>query len=255
MSQSEMLLEVCVDSIESAINAVNGGAGRLELCSALSEGGLTPSPGVFKILKENLPKPVPIFVMIRPRQGNDFHYTKLELDSMVEDIELFRDLGADGFVFGALDENSRIDAIANTTLMNAVGDVPVTFHRCFDMTRPEDMPINALLISELGFKRVLTSGYAAKAEDGVQYIKKLMNSQPNLIVMPGAGITPKNLEKILKETNVQEFHASAREEKELQVNKDIDLGKSDQKGNTLMVCSEKIVEELVTIAKNVEASK
>ncbi|XP_063699358.1 copper homeostasis protein cutC homolog [Culicoides brevitarsis] len=250
-----MLLEVCVDSIESAINAVNGGAGRLELCSALSEGGLTPSPGVFKVLKKSLPRPVPIFVMIRPRAGNDFHYTKLELDSMVEDIELFRELGADGFVFGALDDNGRIDAIANTTLMNAVDDLPVTFHRCFDMLPPKDLQINALLIAELGFSRILTSGCAAKAENGISQIKQLMNLTSDLIVMPGSGVNAKNLEMILKETGAKEFHASARVEKELKVKQSIDLGNSDKDAvEKIFVCSEESVKELVEIAKRLESS-
>lgn len=192
--------------------------------------------------------------MIRPRQGNDFHYSKLELDSMVEDIELFRELGADGFVFGALDENGRIDAIANTTLMNACDDLPVTFHRCFDMTRPNDLMINALLIAELGFERLLTSGYAAKAENGVQYIKKLMNLTSDLIVMPGSGITPKNLETILKETKAKEFHASARVEKEVAVNGNFALGNSDQNVDKIMVCSAVVVKDLVDIAKTIVAS-
>lgn len=193
--------------------------------------------------------------MIRPRTGNDFHYTKLELDSMVEDIEHFCELGANGFVFGALDDNGKIDAIANTTLMNACGDLPVTFHRCFDMTRPSDLMINGLLVAELGFKRILTSGYASKAEDGVQYIKKLMNLTPDLIVMPGAGITTKNLEMILRETNAKEFHASGKFAKEVKINSNIALGSVEQSMDSIMVCSEEIVRELVTIAHTFEASK
>lgn len=192
--------------------------------------------------------------MIRPRPGNDFHYTKLELDSMVEDIELFREHGADGFVFGALDENGRIDAIANTTLMNACDDLPVTFHRCFDMTRPKDLMINALLITELGFGRLLTSGYAAKAENGVQYIKQLMNLTSDLIVMPGSGITPKNLEMILKKTNAKEFHASARVEKDVAVGGSFSLGNNDKNVDKIMVCSEEVVKELVNVAETIRVS-
>lgn len=172
---------------------------------------------------------------------------------MVEDIELFREHGADGFVFGALDENGRIDAIANTTLMNACDDLPVTFHRCFDMTRPKDLMINALLITELGFGRLLTSGYAAKAENGVQYIKQLMNLTSDLIVMPGSGITPKNLEMILKETNAKEFHASARVEKEV-AGGNFSLGNSDKNVDKIMVCSEEVVRELVNVAETIRVS-
>lgn len=192
--------------------------------------------------------------MIRPRQGNDFNYSKLELDSMVEDIELFRKLGADGFVFGVLDENGRIDAIANTILMNACDDLPVTFHRCFDMTPPKDLMINALLISELGFTRILTSGFAAKAENGLQHIKQLMKLTSDLIVMPGSGVNAKNLEMILKETNAKEFHASARVEKEMAVKGAFDLGNSEKTVEKVMVCSEEVVKELVEIAKSLETS-
>lgn len=241
------MLEVCVDSIESALNAASGNASRIELCSALSEGGLTPTIGTLKVLKEKLS--IPIFVMVRPRRGNDFQYTDLELDSMLNDIQLFLEAGADGFVFGVLNKNNEIDISANKKLINACGDKPVTFHRAFDVTDPKQKLVNALLLANLGFSRILSSGFSLSALIGAHHLRELIEGQSKIIIMPGAGISSQNLEKILTETNCKEFHASARVQKVIEVNKSIAMGGSEQDLQPLMICSETLVRELVNIAK------
>jgi len=242
-----MLLEVCVDFIQSAINAEKGGAGRIELCSALSEGGLTPTLGTLKTLKKLLT--IPIIVMIRPRRGDDFNYSELELDSMIEDILEFRKAEADGFVFGCLSENKEIDLNANTRLISAASGLPCTFHRAFDVTRSQDMMANYKLVETLGFKRILTSGFECNALGGLNNIKQLMN-EGNLIVMPGAGISAQNLETIIRETRCKEFHASARKPLTKTEGK-ISMGGGAQDLEPLLVCCENIVEELVKIAKSI----
>lgn len=243
-------LEVCVDSIESGLNAVAGGAQRLELCSALSEGGLTPTVGTLKILKEKIH--IPIFVMIRPRRGNDFNYTDLELDSMLHDIKLFLNAGADGFVFGALNATGSIDVSANQKLLMACGGKPVTFHRAFDVTDPTKKLENAKLVAELGFSRILTSGFCSSAEQGVHNLQELVDSKSGILIMAGAGVNAKNVGKILSETGCKEFHASARVKKALpNINQGISMGGGNEDLEPLLVCSESAVRELLAIARNV----
>uniref|UniRef100_A0A3P9K0K5 Copper homeostasis protein cutC homolog n=1 Tax=Oryzias latipes TaxID=8090 RepID=A0A3P9K0K5_ORYLA len=120
------LMEVCVDSVESAINAERGGAGRLELCASLLEGGLTPSLGLVQVVKQYIK--IPIFVMIRPR-GGDFLYSDQEVEVMKKDIELMKGQGVDGFVLGALTEDGRVDAELCMELLAAARPLSVTFHR------------------------------------------------------------------------------------------------------------------------------
>lgn len=246
------MLEVCVDSIESALNAAAGGAGRLELCSALSEGGLTPTVGTLTVLKQQLT--IPIFVMIRPRRGNDFQYTDLELDSMVHDIKQFVDAGADGFVFGALDASGNVDVAANKRLVAATADKQATFHRAFDVTDPEEKLETAKLLRELGFSRILTSGFQTTAEDGLEVIRELIDAQIGIQIMPGAGVCSANLALLMTETGCKELHTSARVAKKTtnEVSRKISMGGGTDDLQPLFVCSEAAVRELVNIAKRIK---
>ncbi|XP_064553220.1 copper homeostasis protein cutC homolog [Drosophila montana] len=209
MSAHDIKLEVCVDSIKSAFAAEEGGAARIELCAALQEGGLTPTTGTLKTLKE-LPFTLPIHCMLRPRRGTDFVYSEEEMQAIQTDMDLLRTHGADGFVFGALTPERTIDVDKCRRVMERSYGLPVTFHRAFDLTDPKLMHENVQLLKELGFKRVLSSGFRASAAEGVDSLAQLIaKHHRDIIIMPGAGIKVANLEEILTFSRCQEFHASA----------------------------------------------
>ncbi|KAJ8418121.1 hypothetical protein AAFF_G00138300 [Aldrovandia affinis] len=200
------LMEVCVDSVESAINAERGGAGRLELCSSLLEGGITPSIGLLKVVKQYTG--IPVYAMIRPR-GGDFLYTDREVEVMRTDIELAKSSGADGLVLGALTEDGRVDAELCMELLAACRPLPVTFHRAFDMVRDPPSALETLI--SLGFERLLTSGCDCSALEGLPIIKRLVEqAKGRMTIMPGGGISERNLQRILEGSGAQEFHCSAR---------------------------------------------
>ena len=156
------LIEACVDSIDSAIEAELGGADRVELCGELLQGGVTPSAGLIGAVCERVR--IPVFALIRPR-GGDFLYDDDELDVMLRDIEVIRSMNVEGIVIGALTRDGDIDVGTLYTLIAAAGDMHVTFHRAFDFVRDQRVALEALI--ELGVDRVLTSGGAATALDGV----------------------------------------------------------------------------------------
>ncbi|XP_064418221.1 copper homeostasis protein cutC homolog isoform X2 [Latimeria chalumnae] len=204
------LMEVCVDSLESAINAERGGAGRIELCSSLLEGGVTPSLGLLQVTKQSVK--IPVFVMIRPR-GGDFLYTDQEVEVMRADIKLAKANGADGIVFGVLTEDGRVDSELSAELLAESRPLPVTFHRAFDMVHNPAVAMETVI--SLGFDRLLTSGCDSTALEGLPLIRKLVEqAKGRIIVIPGGGITERNLQRILESSGVQEFHCSARSSKE-----------------------------------------
>lgn len=200
------LMEVCVDSVESAVNAERGGAGRLELCSSLMEGGLTLSIGLLQVVKQSVS--VPVYVMVRPR-GGDFLYSEQEVEVMRRDIQLMKSHGADGLVLGALTEDGRVDAELCLELLALSRPLPVTFHRAFDMVQDPEASLETLV--SLGFHRLLTSGCDCSALEGLPVIKRLVKQAKGRIsIMPGGGITERNLQRILEGSGAQEFHCSAR---------------------------------------------
>ncbi|XP_034632056.1 copper homeostasis protein cutC homolog isoform X1 [Trachemys scripta elegans] len=201
------LMEVCVDSVESAVNAERGGAGRIELCAGLMEGGTTPSmAGLLQVVKQCVR--VPVFVMIRPR-GGDFLYSDRDLEVMKADTRLAKLHGADGLVFGALTEDGRIDTELCTALLAVCRPLPVTFHRAFDMVHDPLVALETLV--SLGFERVLTSGCDSSALEGLPLIKRLTEqAKGRIVVVPGGGITERNLQRILEGSGAPEFHCSAR---------------------------------------------
>ncbi|KAL0276713.1 UNVERIFIED_CONTAM: hypothetical protein PYX00_004225 [Menopon gallinae] len=205
-------MEVCVDLIQSVLNAVNGGARRLELCSSLGVGGLTPTVGFFRVCRELVPADCKLFVMIRTRPG-DFNYSENELRVMVEDVRAFREAGADGFVFGCLDADGDVNVEHCERLLREAHPAPCTFHRAFDSVRE---PLTSLpVIERLGFARILTSGQKETAFSGRDLIKTLIDRcrscEFKVIVMPGCGVNENNLETILRETGAREFHGSAKD--------------------------------------------
>ena len=200
------LLEVCTGSLRSALAAVEGGAERIELCSALSVDGLTPSLGLLQTVRKRCPA-LRIHVLIRPREG-DFVYTQAEIEVMLADIQAMLPY-ADGFVSGALISSGDIDVETTSRLITACEDKPFTFHRAFDVCRDPFVSFRQLL--RLGCTRLLTSGQQPSAEQGIGLISRLVTeSAGQMIVMPGGGVSSRNAKDIIQLTGAIEIHGSAK---------------------------------------------
>ena len=198
-------IEICAASIESAIAARQGGAHRIELCSALSEGGLTPSQGAIEYALNVLS--LETFVLIRPRSG-DFNYSRSEFDVMKSDIFAAKAKGAQGIVVGMINTDGTIDTCRMKEIIEMAAPMSITFHRAFDLTRD---PFEALeTIIALGCNRILTSGQAVTAPEGAETIARLIQKAGTRItIMPGGGINPQNIRKLHELTGAMEFHTSA----------------------------------------------
>ena len=197
------LLEVCVETLSEAIQAVAAGAGRLEVCAAMSESGTTPSIGLVEAILEHVQ--VPVFVMIRPR-GGDFTYDDHELDVMRRDIGAMRRAGAHGVVSGILESTGMIDRDATKALLDAAAPLPFTFHRAFDLT-PELEKALATLRS-IGVHRILTSGGASTALVGAGAIAKLREQTGDtLSLMAGGGVRSAHVAELIEVSGVREVHA------------------------------------------------
>ncbi len=204
----DVLVEACVDSVASALAAERGGAKRLELCANLFDGGTTPSAGMLSAVKAAVH--IPVFVIVRPR-GGGFVYTHDEMGVMRLDIEAARMLGADGVVVGPLTQDARVDEEQLRTLVVAARDLPVTFHRAFDLTRDLDQSLEALL--RHGVSRVLTSGGATSALVGVNQIAALVRrAAGQIVVMAGGGIREEGVQEIVHRTGVREVHVRGTRE-------------------------------------------
>ncbi|MGA7439590.1 MAG: copper homeostasis protein CutC [Luteibacter sp.] len=200
------LLEVAANSAASAFAAQAGGAGRVELCASLDEGGVTPSHGTLVLAREGLE--IPLFVLIRPRAG-DFVYEDHEIEAMLDDIMHCRELGCDGVVVGALTPEGEVDTEACLRFLDAAQDMGVTFHRAFDLVPDQGDTLETLI--DLGFERVLTSGGMASAVAGAGRLARLVSqAAQRIVVMPGAGIEPGNIAALRDVTGANEFHASAK---------------------------------------------
>ena len=201
-----MDLEVCIDSVESAIAAERGGARRIELCSDLLEGGITPGAGLIASVRRHIASD--LFVMIRPR-GGDFSYTDLEFETMQEDIARAMSQGADGLVLGLLNEQGRVDVTRTRQLVELARPLPVTFHRAIDMTPDLSAALDDVIAT--GATRILTSGGAPSALEGMVEIARMVNAAGGRVaIMPGGGITAENITAIAQGTGAGEFHSSAR---------------------------------------------
>jgi copper homeostasis protein len=197
-----ILIEACVDSIESALAAGRGGAHRIELCANLVEGGTTPSAGTLAVCRARLD--IPICVLIRPR-GGDFLYSAAELAVMLEDIHRAKQAGAQGIVTGVLRADGEIDTDRTRELIGAARPLRVTFHRAFDVCRDAGRALDRLIA--LGVDRVLTSGQAATAPEGAEAIAGLVRKASGRIaILPGGGITEDNVAALVRATAVTEVH-------------------------------------------------
>lgn len=200
------LLEVAASSLTSALAAQAGGAGRVELCGQLADGGVTPSYGLVATARDRLR--IPLYVLVRPRSG-DFLYDEAEFELMQRDIEACVRLGCDGVVIGALDADAGVDLAGCRALVTAAGGLGVTFHRAFDAARD---PARALEdVIALGCERVLTSGGHRSALEGAAHIAALVQQAAGRIrIMAGAGVRPENVADVLARSRAGELHASAR---------------------------------------------
>ena len=199
--------EICANSVASCIAAQEGGADRVELCAGIPEGGTTPSYGMIRNARESIS--IALNVIIRPR-GGDFLYSESEIQEMIYDIQAAKQLGADGLVFGCLNPDGIVDMTAMKRLMEAAGDIPVTFHRAFDHTKD---PFKALEdIISLGCARILTSGCRPTALEGAELLSLLVKKAGDrIIIMPGCGVRENNIAEIARLSGTKEFHFSARE--------------------------------------------
>ena len=197
-----MLVEACVDAIDAALEAERGGAGRIELCGELLQGGVTPSAGLIAAVWDRID--IPLFVLVRPRTG-DFLYTDDELDVIRRDIEQMKALGVDGIAIGALTANGDVDEPVMRSLIALARPMAVTFHRAFDFVRDQDSALTALLA--LGVDRVLTSGGAATALGGAGAIRRMVErAGAQMIVMAGGSITASNVGEVVAASGVTEVH-------------------------------------------------
>ncbi|MFM2135780.1 MAG: Copper homeostasis protein CutC [Bacteroidota bacterium] len=203
---SRVLIEVACTNMVSVRAAIESGADRIELCAALGVGGITPSDG---FIREALEKSsVPVFVMIRPREG-DFLYSSEELEIMLKDVAMCRSAGVPGIVTGMLTKDGEIDKEKAKRIMEAAGDMSVTFHRAFDLSADAMQSLSDLV--GLGFHRLLTSGMAASAPVGADCIRELVvKSDGKITVMAGAGVRPDNVASLVRSTGVREVHLSGK---------------------------------------------
>ena len=198
-------LEICCGSIEDAMEAENGGADRVELCSALFLGGLTPSVGTIQEARRRLK--IPIMVMVRPRAGG-FAYSEAEMASMERDAEAAVGNGADGVVFGILQSDGSIDVRRSARIRQLIGKRQAVFHRAFDVT-PD--PFEALeQLIDLGITRILTSGQKDSVPEGVELIRNLIERAGDRIeILPGGGIPVWNAKEIVERTGCRQLHLTA----------------------------------------------
>jgi len=207
-------MEICLDSVESALAAQEGGADRVELCDNLFEGGTTPSLGTIQVARKMLH--IGLQVMIRPR-GGDFCYSAIEFEVMKADILVAKAAGADGVVFGILNPDGTIDVARSRELTELARPLNVTFHRAFDMTREPFQALEDVIAT--GADRLLTSGLEKSVIEGIDLIIQLIEKAGDrIIVMPGAGITERNKEFFLKAVQPKEIHLAVNQQVNSQMN-------------------------------------
>ena len=202
--RKDVVLEVCVESIDHAIAAERGGAHRIELCGDLSSEGITPSMQLIEATRQQVR--LPIHIMIRPRAG-DFVYSDDEFEIMERDIRVARRLGADGVVLGLLNEYGKVDVIRTRKLADLAHPLSTTFHRAFDLCEDSHVALEAVI--QTGAERILTSGGEARVADGIETLAKLVRvAGDRMVVMPGGGVDADNVQSILQRTAAREIHTS-----------------------------------------------
>jgi len=206
MEKDNYVIEIATTDFITTKQAVEGGADRIELCAALSEGGTTPSYGMIKKCREAFDNA--LFPIIRPRAG-DFLYSDEEYEIMKQDIMVCKQYGCDGVVIGLLLKNGEIDISRTAKLVEAAYPLEVTFHRAFDRCKDPLAALENLI--QIGCQRILTSGQKQGAPEGVELITQLvMKADNRIIIMPGSGVRKENIKELATATGAVEFHSSLR---------------------------------------------
>lgn len=199
----DLLLEITIESLDSALAAERGGADRIELCADLNHGGLTPSVTTMRKLHEELE--ITVFAIIRPRAGN-FVYSESEIAAMKRAISTARDLGMEGVVLGILRPDHFVDVERTAELVQWARPLEVTFHRAFD--NAPDLLVALEDVIATGATRILTAGGAAGVPQGMETLRKLVEAAGSrIVIMPGGGLDAANIAKAVKETQAKEFHS------------------------------------------------
>jgi copper homeostasis protein len=202
---ARVLLEICCGSLDDAVEAAAGGADRVELCSALFLGGLTPSFGALVEAKARLA--IPVIFMARPR-GGGFCYTAVEMAAMERDAEMAVAQGADGVVFGILESDGRVDLARTKRLRDLIGSREAVFHRAFDVTPDPFRAVDELV--DLGITRILTSGQCDTVWEGLPLITRLVEYAGDRVqIMPGGGIKPYQFDEVIARTACRHIHVAA----------------------------------------------
>lgn len=204
------ILEVCVDSLDSALIAEKAGALRIELCANIIIGGTTPSYALLEAVKEKIS--IPFHVLVRPRFG-DFCYSASEVAIMVRDIEKICALGADGIVIGCLSQNGDLDIVAMKKLINATRqstqqDISLTLHRAFDMCKDAEKALDQA--ESIGINTILTSGQKEACYEGRTLLAKLVQQSKSAVIMAGGGLKPEIIVPLAQKTGIKCFHLSAK---------------------------------------------
>ena len=208
-----MKLEICIDSYESFINAKEAGANRVEICSCLDLDGISPSVGLVSKISED--KNIEKVVMIRPRPY-DFFYNDEEFEMMKEEIRIYKDFDIDGFVFGLLKKDGRIDLDRTRKLVELSRPKKVCFHRAFDYSRDGEEVIDDLI--EIGVKRILTSGKRATAIEGIELLSRINHKYKDRIeIMAGSGVNYSNIYETYRKSGIENFHMSAKNKRKTEM--------------------------------------
>jgi copper homeostasis protein len=243
-------MEVCANSVTSAIEAQLGGAKRVELCASLTEGGTTPSYAEIAMAKKMLD--IEVYPIIRPR-GGDFLYSPLEFELMKEDIRMCKSLNCDGISTGILTKEGKVDKVRCAELFELAKPMKVTFHRAFDMTDHLEEALEDII--SLGAERILTSGGKSSALQGAHVLSMLIQQADGRIsIMPGAGVSLNNIAEIIASTGAREFHASARLPVNSEMsyrNEELSMGADTDEYSTTLTNAE-LVKKLLELANSAE---
>ncbi|GEA61638.1 copper homeostasis protein CutC [Vibrio comitans] len=241
-------LEVCIDNIESLHTAIKAGATRIELCSSLALGGLTPSFGFMKQAKQA--SSIPIYAMIRPRQG-DFLFSDEDVEIMLADIQAAKNANLDGIVIGVLTADAHVNVSVCKKLISAASGLGVTFHRAIDQCQNVERALEDII--SLGCERILTSGQRSTALAGIETLAKLHQQAAGRIqIMAGAGVNADNALEILNKTGIKELHLSGktvRSSKMNSIQSEAQMGASDVDDFQIPVTSFTAIQSVKSIYK------
>ena len=243
------ILEICVDSVESALNAAAGGADRLELCGDLIVGGVTPSMELYRMIREKVD--IPVHVLMRPRFG-DFLYNEEELELMLRQTKAFSEAGADAVVMGCLTKEGRLDWEKMGRLMEAAGNMKIHLHRAFDMCCDLSQALEEAKVH--GINTILTSGGYASAVAGMEVLCKLHANAGDVAIMAGAGFSAGVIRELHERTGITVFHMSGKKDVESEMcyrNPKVNMGLSGLSEYQRIVTATETVREAKNVLKSV----